>query len=181
MRHFFMGAVLILIMGSKSTSPDYSLILSELETYKTAYEQVNDQNDRLQVRLELLEKSELSFGKVLDTMRVSSPYGIYRQLRLHRGVDLATPTGSLVYAPHDGELSEPRYDSISGWYVHLDHPILPVKSKFMHLNQPCIPGYVEKGQIIGITGNTGHSTGPHLHWEVWIAGGHVNPKLLIDI
>jgi murein DD-endopeptidase MepM/ murein hydrolase activator NlpD len=176
MRLLLIGLGLIMSLGLISPNPGYNLEDRQLLTYRLAYEKSQDEIESLKAIISVYQSQSIEIGKVLDTMRVSSPFGIRRETHIHKGVDLAVPIGTPIYAPHDGIISEPKYDSSSGWYNHLDHP--KMKSKFLHLKHPMIPGPVKKGQIIGITGNTGRSSGPHLHWEIWIGGVPVNPMLL---
>lgn len=96
--------------------------------------------------------------------------------RAHRGVDLAMPTGTPVYATADGVVSKAEWFSSYGLYISLEHGAA-IQSRYGHLSRLSVASgqQVRKGDLIGYVGSTGRSTGPHLHYEVRIAGAAVNP------
>lgn len=96
--------------------------------------------------------------------------------RGHKGIDLASPTGTPIYAPADGTVSKAEWFSSYGLYVSLEHGA-DIQTRYGHMSRLNVaPGQqVRKGDIIGYVGSTGRSTGPHLHYEVRIAGAAVNP------
>lgn len=95
---------------------------------------------------------------------------------LHAGLDIAAAPGSPVYAPADGVVVYAGYDESYGKLITVDYGY-GVTTRFGHLSQI----YVQVGQrvnkwdVIGAVGNTGRSTGPHLHYEVRINGTAVDP------
>lgn len=95
---------------------------------------------------------------------------------MHAGLDIAAAPGSPVYAPADGVVSYAGYDQGYGKLVSIDHGY-GVTTRFGHASQI----YVQVGQkvskwdVIAAVGNTGRSTGPHLHYEVRINGTPVDP------
>ncbi|OCL82151.1 M23 family metallopeptidase [Arcobacter porcinus] len=103
---------------------------------------------------------------------VTSPYG-YRQhpildkKLLHMGVDLRAPIGTEVYATADGVVHHSAYDKFNGNLVVVQH-IYGFKTYYAHLNKAVVKSgdFVKKGDLIAYTGNTGRSSGPHLHYEV---------------
>ncbi len=83
----------------------------------------------------------------------------------HNGVDYGTPTGTPIVAPHDGTVIEAAYDEYGyGMYVKIENDV--EGSILAHLKSFNVnPGdKILEGQQIGISDNTGNSTGPHLHW-----------------
>jgi murein DD-endopeptidase MepM/ murein hydrolase activator NlpD len=96
--------------------------------------------------------------------------------RQHRGVDLAMPTGTPVYATADGVISKAEWFSSYGLYISLEHGAA-IQTRYGHLSRLAVAAgqAVKKGDLIGYVGSTGRSTGPHLHYEVRIAGAAVNP------
>jgi len=74
------------------------------------------------------------------------------------------------------------YDSISGYYVTIDHGD-GFESKYLHMTHYIVsPGQqVTAGQVVGYMGSTGSSTGPHLHFSIKYRGEHVNPAHYINI
>ena len=98
------------------------------------------------------------------------------QSRFHRGIDITTRAGSLVRASADGTVLSARRRSNYGKTIILKHHF-GLSTVYAHLSgynvKPGDP--VRRGQIIGFVGNTGRSTGPHLHYEVRIGDMPVNP------
>lgn len=117
---------------------------------------------------------------------VSSYYG-YRKNpvtgneEFHRGVDIAVPTGTTVYAAHDGMVTAAAYDSHYGNYVVIE--IDGYTTKYAHMDTLSVSAgqTVEKGTVIGTTGNTGSSTGSHLHIECLYDGEYYNPLFYFDV
>jgi murein DD-endopeptidase MepM/ murein hydrolase activator NlpD len=114
--------------------------------------------------------------------RISSGFGfrlhpILGFLRLHKGLDIAAPHGSPVYAAVDGVVQFAGRNGGYGNYVKLAHG-QGLSSAYGHLSRIAVgPGErVRRGEVIGHVGSTGMSSGPHLHWEVWRDGRPVNPR-----
>jgi len=115
--------------------------------------------------------------------RISSPFGkrrhpIYRDVRIHWGVDYAAPRNSLVYAAGDGVVLSAKYNGGYGNYIKIRHNS-EFSTAYGHMQKfakGIKPGVrVKQGQVIGYVGSTGRSTGPHLHYEVVKNGKRVNP------
>jgi murein DD-endopeptidase MepM/ murein hydrolase activator NlpD len=106
-------------------------------------------------------------------MRVHPVLGGRRQ---HKGIDLAAPVGTPVYATADGEVSKAEWFSSYGLYVSMEHGG-DIQTRFGHMSRLNVAAgqMVHKGDLIGYVGTTGRSTGPHLHYEVRVAGEAVNP------
>jgi murein DD-endopeptidase MepM/ murein hydrolase activator NlpD len=106
-------------------------------------------------------------------MRVHPVLGVRRG---HKGIDLASPIGTPVRAPADGVVSRADWFSSYGLFVSLEHGG-DIQTRFGHMSRLNVAAgqVVHKGDIIGYVGSTGRSTGPHLHYEVRIAGTAVNP------
>lgn len=96
--------------------------------------------------------------------------------RMHKGVDLAAPTGTPVYASADGIVELARWGRGYGLYIKIDHGA-DLETRYAHLSRLAVSAgeRVEKGEVIGYVGSTGWSTGPHLHYEVRVDGVAVNP------
>ena len=96
--------------------------------------------------------------------------------RQHKGVDLAMPIGTPVYATADGVISKADWFSSYGLYISIEHGG-NIETRYGHLSRLNVAAgqMVHKGDLIGYVGSTGRSTGPHLHYEVRIAGVAVNP------
>ncbi|MEE4201546.1 M23 family metallopeptidase [Erythrobacter sp.] len=117
----------------------------------------------------------------LNTGRISSSYGmrthpVLRKRRAHKGIDLAAPTGTPVYATADGLVGRADWFSSYGLYISIDHGA-DLETRYAHLSRLAVAAgdTVRKGDVIGYVGSTGRSTGPHLHYEVRVDGVAVNP------
>lgn len=117
----------------------------------------------------------------LEGARMSSDYGmrthpVLGSRRRHNGIDLAAPTGTPIYATADGLVSKAEYWSSYGNYVSVEHGA-QLQTRYAHMSRIAVRDgqRVSKGDIIGYVGSTGRSTGPHLHYEVRVAGEAVNP------
>ncbi|MBI4609996.1 MAG: M23 family metallopeptidase [Candidatus Rokubacteria bacterium] len=95
----------------------------------------------------------------------------------HGGIDIAAERGTLVKAPSPGEVAFAGSQSEYGLAVVLDHGH-DIRTLYGHLQKILVtPGQkVERGQVIGLTGNTGKSSGPHLHYEIAVRGQSINPR-----
>ncbi len=96
--------------------------------------------------------------------------------RYHRGVDFAGATGTSVLAAADGRVVLADTLHIRGRATIIDHG-WGLYTAYAHQNsiQVSLGEQVSSGQVIGTIGSTGRSTGPHLHWEVWLHGVNVDP------
>lgn len=95
----------------------------------------------------------------------------------HKGVDFGVPIGTAVIAPSDGVVEHIAYQpNGAGRYIKIRHG-RQYTTVYMHLSKALVsPGQaVKKGERIALSGNTGRSTGPHLHYEFHINGQAVNP------
>lgn len=117
----------------------------------------------------------------LAGFRLTSEYGMRTHpvlggRRAHKGIDLASPTGTPVYAPADGMVGKAEWFSSYGLYIQVEHGG-DMQTRYGHLSRLNVAAgqFVKKGDLIGYVGSTGRSTGPHLHYEVRIAGESVNP------
>ena len=117
-----------------------------------------------------------------DLKHMASGYGwrsdpFTKTKKFHYGMDFTAPTGTPVYASGDGVVT--RADSNSAGYgehIRIDHGF-GYESLYAHLSQYNVrPGQkVKRGDIIGYIGNSGRSSGPHLHYEIKKDGEHLNP------
>lgn len=118
-----------------------------------------------------------------QTYHLSSDYGyrihpIKHTKILHDGVDLAAREGSPVYASGNGVvISTAKTNSGYGYQVVVDHGY-GYKTRYAHLSKIAVHkgDTISRGTVIGKVGNTGLSTGPHLHYEVITSSGKVNPE-----
>lgn len=113
--------------------------------------------------------------------RITGPYGarldpFSGEGAFHRGVDIATAYGSPVVAPADGVVSFADFESGYGRLVVIEHGH-SITTRYGHLSAFAVNEgeHVSRGDIIGYVGMSGRTTGPHLHYEVWVRGIPVNP------
>lgn len=116
---------------------------------------------------------------VTDSFRFTSPFGM-RWGRLHAGTDFAAPVGTPVFATADGVVIEAGWSSGYGRLIKIQHEF-GIETRFAHLNaiRVEVGQRVSRGERIGDMGNSGRSTGPHLHYEVHVGGEPVNPMIYI--
>jgi len=120
-------------------------------------------------------------GSPIEFKGVTSPFGyrhhpVLNKKALHMGVDLRASMGTPVYATADGIVEHASYDKYNGNLVTLQH-IYGFKSYYAHLNKIVIKSgsFVKKGDLIAYSGNTGMSSGPHLHYEVRFLSKSLDP------
>ena len=113
----------------------------------------------------------------LDRIHITSPYGRRRHpvtgmIAMHNGVDYRASTGTRVYAVADGRVVTSTFDNASGHYIAIRHRD-NTTSYYLHLSRRNVNvgANVTRGQVIGLSGNTGLSTGPHLHFGFKQANG----------
>ena len=116
-----------------------------------------------------------------DLKRTASGYGyrsdpIYHVTTFHKGMDFACDTGTPVYATGNGVVTFASWQSGYGNMIVIDHGYGYV-TRYAHLSRMLVRKgqKVIRGEEIGAVGNTGKSTGPHLHYEVMVSGNNVNP------
>lgn len=120
------------------------------------------------------------------TELISSPFGsryhpIHKEYRMHNGVDIAVPTGTMVYAAVSGEVTAARYSDSAGYMVSVTDAN-GYTVTYMHLSSysVAVGQKITAGQFVALSGNTGNSTGPHLHLAVQDAdGNYLNPVFMI--
>lgn len=123
-----------------------------------------------------------------DAYRFSSPFGfrtdpITGASKRHTGVDFAMPAGTPLYATGDGVVEAVRFDLFGyGNQVIIDHGF-GYKSRYAHMREVSVAEgmKLKRGECIGTSGNSGRSTGPHLHYEVLYKGEYVNPANHFDL
>ena len=121
------------------------------------------------------------FSSPLGYLNVTCAYGwrihpIWGDKRFHTGVDLAANQGAPIYAIASGTVTTAAYSDAYGYYVSLSHGG-GYGSMYAHMTNYTVSAgqYVSQGEVIGYVGSTGWSTGPHLHFEVYVNGNTVNP------
>lgn len=117
----------------------------------------------------------------VDRLSFTSNFGIRSDpfrgtARMHAGVDIPGPIGTPIYATADGMIERAGRAGGYGNMVEVDHG-KGISTRYGHMSRILVEAgtRVERGQLIGLMGSTGRSTGSHLHYEVRIDGHAVNP------
>lgn len=134
--------------------------------------------DRINLYRIAAEKAPFSIP-VKSNFRYTSGFGP-RWGRLHAGTDFAGPIGTPIYATADGVVSHAGWSSGYGRLIKIRHDF-GIETRYAHLNSMDVRvgQRVSRGERIGAMGNSGRSTGPHLHYEVRVNGNPVNPMTYI--
>ncbi|WHP48165.1 murein DD-endopeptidase MepM [Mannheimia bovis] len=115
-------------------------------------------------------------ARVTSSFNPKRKHPITGRISPHKGVDYGLPIGTPIIAPSDGVVEHVAYQARgAGRYIKIKHG--HITTVYMHLSKTLVkPGQsVKKGERIALSGNTGGSTGPHLHYEFHINGRPVNP------
>lgn len=174
---------------TKSEESNYQKLLQEK---KLAREQLIKEVQQIESELQFIldpnkipTKGTAVFNWPLDNVRITQHFGytkfalanqgVYKN-NMHNGVDLGAPTGSNVYAPLTGTIrATGNTDAVPGCYswgqwILIDHPN-GLSTLFAHLSHIGVkPGQkVSTGDLVGHVGSTGYSTGPHLHYTLYVS------------
>ena len=114
--------------------------------------------------------------RVTSNFNPTRRHPVTGRVRPHNGVDFGLPTGTVVVAPANGVVDKATYSRSAGYYVVIRHSG-GLSTVYMHLSKLSVKAgqRVRLGTAIARSGNTGISTGPHLHYEVRVNGRAVNP------
>jgi len=171
---------------SESTS---SLLRDNSEALEKLERQVSLQRASYDELIELAEQRAEAIPQMPAILPTSGPltsgfgmrrHPIHRVYKMHAGVDFSIPTGTPVYATGDGVVMFAGVSSGYGYNVRIRHPKAKRVTLYAHLSD--IPdeikrgSRVERGDVIGMSGSTGLSTAPHLHYEIRRLNGEaINP------
>jgi len=151
---------------------------SEIDADTARANEILDALDRMNLYRIAAEK--LPFGMpVKSSFRYTSGFGM-RWGRLHAGTDMAGPVGSPIYASADGVVVEAGWVSGYGRLIKIKHEF-GVETRYGHLSAIKVSKgqRVSRGERIGDMGNSGRSTGPHLHYEIRVGGNPIDPMIYI--
>lgn len=176
--------------GSSSATADSTLGNSASAVEFVAVAEPEEDSEEL----DSLENSDLAEGTVqfldfsgahfptLHGTRINSPYGI-RHFRLHRGVDLHISIGDSIVAAYPGKVVVSKYNRRGyGHYVMIEHAN-GTRTLYGHLKKRLVNvgDMVEGGQLVGWGGNTGRSSGPHLHFEIRYGEVNIDPATVFNL
>ena len=117
----------------------------------------------------------------IEKGKITSFYGnrlhpMTGKLSFHNGIDIAASIGTDVFSSASGKVYETNYNSILGNYIIIEHPA-GLYTIYGHLSKTLVSlnSRIKTGTIIGKVGNSGYSTGPHLHFEIRKKGESADP------
>ena len=151
------------------------------------FQRISDEQFKINaVRYHYRPVEHKPFPMVLPVLApASTPYGFQRYVNgkrssVHRGLDLAATTGTEIRSPLAGRVGVAQDLFYTGLTVIIDHGF-GMNSLLGHMDSIAVePGdYVEPGQVVGTVGNTGRSTGPHLHWGLALNGQLIDPEFFL--
>ncbi|WP_083535827.1 MULTISPECIES: M23 family metallopeptidase [Sphingobium] len=120
-------------------------------------------------------------GRPVERLSLTSNFGVRSDpfngsARMHKGIDIPGPVGTPIYATADGIVNRAGWASGYGNLVQISHGG-GLETRYGHMSKLVAApnSYVRRGQLIGLMGSTGRSTGSHLHYEVRVDGQAINP------
>jgi murein DD-endopeptidase MepM/ murein hydrolase activator NlpD len=137
-----------------------------------AYDSMSKQRERLAATPSIMPTK----GWITSAFQQERIHPILHLARPHEGVDVTAPMGAEIEAPAAGVVTEVRWEEGYGNMITLDHGNGLV-TRYAHCSKILVARgtRVKRGQKIALVGSTGISTGPHLHYEVWVNRKPVNP------
>ncbi len=167
------------VMYEEETGEVVSVVSKPSERYKVATKKNAESVD--------VEIREVEWENMIMPCEgeITSPFGkrvhpITNEEKVHNGIDIKAPVGTMVVASISGTVTDMGYDAEKGNYIVVERD--NIKTTYSQLSKTSVKkgDSVSPNQAIGAVGNTGASTGAHLHFEVMLDGEYVDPKSLID-
>ncbi len=162
------------------TTQKLNEIKKQLYVQSKSYDEIVKLAQNQENMLKCLPAIQPVFNK--DLKRVASGWGyrydpIYHTRRFHEGMDFTAPTGTDIFATGNATVAEAGWQQGYGNCVRLDHGF-GYETLYAHMSEinVSVGQAVTRGEIIGLVGSTGKSTGPHLHYEVHYKGQVMNPQ-----
>jgi len=163
-----------------NTAKKLDKVMKRLYVQSKSFDEIIDLTKRKEEMLRCIPAIQPISNK--DLRRTASGFGwrtdpIYKTQRFHEGLDFSAPEGTEIYATGDGVVTMMKTSTIGyGKHLRIDHGFGYV-TVYAHLSKFNVRQgqKVKRGDVIGYVGNTGKSTGPHLHYEVRIKNKPVNP------
>ncbi|MDR1973929.1 MAG: peptidoglycan DD-metalloendopeptidase family protein [Bacteroidales bacterium] len=167
---------------------DYSHFY-ELESIVEQYLSFDDNTIHYSPRFDPLKKKDTTLIYLLDSGEyvhpspghITSRFGPRRR-KYHYGTDIKLYTGDTVRSAFDGVVRISRYNRSYGYLIIVRH-YNGLETYYAHLSKLiAVPDQkVKAGDVLGLGGNTGRSSGAHLHWEIRYLGTPINPEKIVDI
>ncbi|MDR4894341.1 MULTISPECIES: M23 family metallopeptidase [unclassified Chryseobacterium] len=123
-----------------------------------------------------------SYSKIVSSNFGYRKHPIDGVVKKHQGVDFSVPQGTAVFSTYYGIVLSSMYERGYGNTILIDNEG-GFRTRYGHLMALFVGKgeFVKPGQLIGLSGNTGHSTGPHLHYEIIVEGKKIDPLLFLNI
>ena len=180
-----------------SIFPESSLVWSAVPIKKLK-STIADRFQRINAKIDRLNNSYLGLQLYIERLHgnlqhtpsitpvsnffLSSPFGFRTHPvtgeteKMHQGIDMTAPKWTPIHAPANGRVDLVSNSETMGRYVSIDHGN-GIVTRYGHMEKPFVKEgqIVSRSDVIGYVGNTGRTTGHHLHYEVWVNGTAVNP------
>ena len=156
------------------------ILEKELYVQARSYDEILELAKNQEVRMENIPAIQPVLNK--DLKRMASGYGwrvdpVYHIRRFHEGMDFSAPVGTDIFATGDGVVTYSGWRQGYGETVEIDHGF-NYATRYAHCSKRKVKvgQKVKRGDVIALVGNTGKSTGPHLHYEVHYMGHPIDPR-----
>lgn len=177
-----------LTIQAKKFDTQYLKVTEQMESMRQDTQRIQADQKKIDLARSKSEPEFLFTGPFIQPVEgiLTTPYGYTRYVNgkydsSHMAIDLAAKEGTPIKATNDGivVLAESLY--LTGNSIYIDHG-MGLFSQYAHLSELRVKAgdRVKKGDIIGLVGTTGFSTGPHLHFTFWAHNVQVNPNLFFD-
>ncbi len=160
-------------------SKKIELIEKKLASQSKSFDEVFDLTKEKQKMIKSIPSIQPVSNR--DLTRIASGFGlrmhpIYKIIKMHKGMDFTAPIGTEIYATGDGIVEKVGWAGGYGRTIMINHGF-GYKTRYAHCSKyNCRKGQkVKRGDLIGFVGNTGQSSGPHLHYEVFKNNRQINP------
>jgi len=160
----------------QSTEQDMDKLLREAKLQGESFDEMTASLKEQQNRWNHTPSIQPSPGWII------SPFGFRRdplvgELRMHEGIDIAGPEGTVIVASADGTVKFVGYRSNYGLCLEIEHGY-GICTRYAHCSMVKVDEgqSISRGQVVALVGQTGRATGPHLHYEVVVNGQPVDPQ-----
>jgi murein DD-endopeptidase MepM/ murein hydrolase activator NlpD len=163
-------------LGLASDEPDIDGMIQRAKTLSASFAEVSDTLRAGAAKFQSIPSIMPTAGWLSSSFSRSRFHPILHIARPHEGIDVSAPMGAPIVAPAGGVVMAVRRETGYGNVLEIDHGF-GITTKYAHCSRIVVrPGQkVKRGQVIANVGNTGLSTGPHLHYEIHVNGRAVDP------
>jgi murein DD-endopeptidase MepM/ murein hydrolase activator NlpD len=178
----------VLTVKAKKFETQYLEVTKQMESMRQDTARIQADQKKIDMARSRSEPEFLFSSNFIQPVEgvLTTPYGYTRYVNgkydsSHRAIDLAAKEGTTIKATNDGIVALADSLYLTGNSIYLDHG-MGLFSQYAHMSELRVKtgDKVKKGNIIGLVGTTGFSTGPHLHFTFWANNVPVNPNLFFD-